>query len=158
MIASQVIREFLENTPTDKFFAIIDHDNHAVIKRLYETGWKDFTPTKHIEDSLKATKDWATDNPVVWRHATSDTLPHQARIVLAVIEKGELVNPRTGAKAELDLSQFPLANKYLPHLQALARGPFADALENAPHTGLKETRARLEQHLKKGLQSPQPKP
>lgn len=158
MIASQVIREFLDNTPTDRFFAIIDHDNHAVIKRLYETGWKDFTPSKHIEDALKATKDWATDNPVVWRNATSDTLPHQARIVLSVIEKGKLVNPRSGAEADLDFSQFPLANQYLPHLRALASGAFAEKLEKSPHMGLKDVRAQLEQHLKKGLQSPQPKP
>jgi hypothetical protein len=160
MISAQVIREFLVNTPTDRFFAIIDHDNDAVIKRLYQTGWKDFTPPQHLIDALEATKDWHTDNPVVWRNATSDTLPHQARTVLAQINKGKLVNPRTGAEADLDFSQFPLANELRPHLEALAHGPFADMLEKTPHLGLKAARILLEQHLNRGVQSkptpPQP--
>lgn len=158
MIASQVVREFIENTPTDRFFAIIDHDNPAVIKRLYEAGWKDYTPDPHLVGALEATKDFHTDNAVVWRSATSDTIPHQARIVLAQIEKGKLVNPRTGAEADLDLSQFPLAQQYLPHLRALAGGSLADKLEKSPHMGLKTARALLDNHLKKGVQSPQPRP
>ncbi|MBU0800267.1 MAG: hypothetical protein KKA05_04615 [Alphaproteobacteria bacterium] len=158
MVSSQVIREFLENTPTDRFFAIIDHDNDAVIKRLYQTGWKDYVADQHLVDALESTKDWHTDNAVVWRCATTDTLPHQARTVLAQIQKGKLVNPRTGAEADLDFSQFPLANELLPHLQALAYGPFADMLEKSPHLGLKSARALLDNHLKNSVQSPQPKP
>jgi hypothetical protein len=83
MISSQVIHEFLKNTPTDRFFAIIDHDNYPVINRLKQTGWVDYEPSPHIVAALEATKDWHTDNPVVWRCATTDTLPHQARTVLA---------------------------------------------------------------------------
>ena len=158
MISAQVIHEFLKNTPTDRFFAIIDHDNYPVINRLQQTGWVDFTPSQHIVDALEATKDWHSDNAVVWRCATTDTLPHQARTVLAQIQKGKLVNPRTGAEAELDFSEFPLANEYLPHLKALAHGPFADMLEKNPHLGLKQARALLEQHLKPGLHSPKPQP
>lgn len=157
MISAQVIHEFLKNTPTDRFFAIIDHDNDPVINRLRQTGWVDFTPSQHLVDALEATKDWHSDNAVVWRCATTDTLPQQARTVLAQIQKGKLVNPRTGTEAELDFSEFSLANEYLAHLTALAHGPFADMLEKNPHLGLKQARQLLEQHLKPGVQSPQPK-
>lgn len=158
MISSQVIHEFLRNTPTDRFFAIIDHDNDAVINRLRQTGWVDFVPSQHLVDALEATKDWHSDNAVVWRCATTDTLPHQARTVLAQIQKGKLVNPRTQAEADLDFSGFPLANELLPHLKALAHGPFAEMLEKNPHMGLKQARERLEQYLKPGLNSPKPQP
>lgn len=158
MISTQVIREFLDNPPTDRFFAIIDHDNDAVIKRLYQTGWVDYTPDNHLVKALKATKDYSTDNPVVWRCATTATLPQQARTVLAQIDKGKLVNPRTGAEADLDFTDFPLAHRLRPHLEALAHGPFADMLEKSPHLGLKAARTLLDQHLRKGLQSPQPQP
>lgn len=158
MISAQVIREFITNTPSDRFFAIVDHDNDAVIKRLGQTGWKDYTPPAHLTAALRATKDWSTDNDVVWRCATADTLPQQARTVLERITQGQFVNPRTGVTADLDFSQFPLANALRPHLEALAHGPLAERLERSPSLSLKDARKLLEQHLKRGVQSPRPQP
>ena len=159
MISSQVINDFLTRPPKDRFVAIVDHDNDSVLHLLgNKTGWKSFKAGKDLSDALGATKDWESGNPYVWLGASSDTLSHQARLVLELIEQGQLTNKKTGETLALDLKDFPLANDLRPYVEELATGKFGEELSKKRHTSLRTVRERLETHMKGALQSPHIKP
>lgn len=164
IIASQTIHEFLNNTPEDKFIANIYEDNQAVIYMLNErTGWKFFEPEDDILKACKATKGDVNQHGAkrLWLESTTDTLPHQARLLLDFIDSGTttgLFNKKSQKHIKLDVSKFSLANEFRTAVEALAFGPLAEKLENSPHIGMAKARELLEQHLKQQVNSPSPRP
>jgi hypothetical protein len=157
IIASQVVMDFIKNTPSECFAATIDHDNTAVLEMLKnKVGWKEFTPDEDLIKGIKNTKDWSTTNPVVWLQARSESIPHQARLVLELIDKKELVNKKTGETMELDFSDFPLAGQLRAQVEALAHGKLARALEENPHITMSTARAYLAKHMMSQIHYPKP--
>lgn len=158
IIAAQVIMDFIGRTPSESFVATIDHDNYSVIDLLKnKVGWKEFSPSEELKKEIKNTKDWSTENPVVWLRATPEALPHQARLVLELIDKTELVNKKTGEKVKLDLSDFPLANEMRSYVEALADGKLAKAFEENPHITMNTARAYLAKHMNGQVHYPRPR-
>lgn len=162
IVAAQTIYEFLVNTPEDKLIANIFDDNTAVIHMLNKkVGWHFFEPDEAILKATKTTKDSVNEHEQeagdVWLAATTDTLPHQARMVLKFIDEGTsqgLFNKKSGRHIGLDVSSFSLANEFRAAVEALAYGPVARHLESNPHMGMAAARKYLESHLKSPLQSP----
>lgn len=159
LISSQVVYDFLDKPPKDRFVAIVDDNNPSVRHLLgVKTGWKEFTASPELETALHQTKSWSSNDPYKWFGATTDTLPHQARLVLDLINKTELVHKNGQDRHFLDFSDFPLANQFRKAVEFLANGPVANHLENNPHMGMAKARDYLEKHMKGQLKSPQPKP
>lgn len=154
-IASQVVHEFLTQPPADHFFACIYKSNPEVTKFLNTAvGWKFYDP----DDAFIAVAGETPENAknINWLQATTDTLPHQARVVLEVINKGYLENRKTGGKALLDLDEFVLANQYLALVQELAHGAFGRMLESCPPIPLAQTRDQFLIYMKSKGQAPAP--
>ena len=157
MIASQTVYEFLVNTPDDKVLANVYEDNGAVIHMLNnKVGWHFFEPEDAILKACSDTKvkDGHHTAGRKWLHATTDTLPHQARFILKTIEDGTtngLLNKKTQKHIRLNTDQFSLVNTYKRALQALAHGPLADTLENSVHIGMKNAHVLLECQLKEAI-------
>lgn len=153
LIASQIVHEFLDKTPDGVFFACIHDTNTAVTTLLNKkVGWNIITPTQDFADAVG---EGANINTLNWLSATTDTLAHQARIVLAQIDQGYVENRKTGQRLSLDVSGFALATAYRTELTELANGAFGKALEQAPAQNLLQARAALKQHM---AASPQPQP
>lgn len=146
VIASQIIHEFLERPPENRFFACIHKpENDAVTKMLNrKVGWHIVTPTQDFADAVG---EGPNIDKLSWLHADSDTLSHQSRVVLAAIDKGTLFNKKTGENVTLDLSRFSLATTYRPHLEELANGRFGEMLESSRHLPLQKARQAFERYL-----------
>ncbi|MFN3827007.1 MAG: hypothetical protein ACK4NR_05205 [Micavibrio sp.] len=149
IIASQVINEFLQHPPAEKFFANVYEDNKGVRHLLNKVvGWKEFEPDDAILTVCKTTKIQASDERSrVWYEATSDTLQKQAAIVCDFIERGHVVSKKGNIVIPLDLSGFSLATTYKKHVEELARGEFGKILTNSRPLPLAQARKTFENYL-----------
>lgn len=157
VIASQIIHEFLERTPEDCFFACIHKGNPVTDILNKKVGWEYLTPTQAFADSVGEGSNIAKLN---WLHVPTNTLGHQARIVLEQIDKGYLEHKKTGARINLDLRGFSLAQEFRRHVEELAQGRFGEMLENSLPLPLKAARKALQDYQAGGEYFPQltPKP
>jgi len=115
-------------------------------------GWETFEPREEILKACKATKGDKSEHGAerVWLHATTNTLPHMARLVLKFIDEGKkpgLHNKRTKSDIRLDTRDFSLASQFRLSVETLASGPLAEKLENSPHMGMAEARSLLNKEL-----------
>lgn len=149
VIASQVIHEFLHQTPEDKFFANVYESNDAVRNLLTNiVGWKEFEPEDEILAACKTTKETpSSDRARIWYEATSDTLAHQARLVSEFIGKTHVENKKTQEKVPLDFGRFSLATIYKKHVEELAHGRFGEMLTDSQPLPLSQTRKAFENYL-----------
>jgi TusA-related sulfurtransferase len=147
IIASQTIHEFIAHTPQDFILANVNHNNPSVITMLNEkVGWKFFEP---IIDIIQANKSTKADTGAykiqrTWLRATPDTLPHQARLILSVIDEGNslgLHNKKTEARIALDTSNFALAQEFRKTVEAIAHGPISQILEQQKDMDMKSAHA-----------------
>lgn len=154
IIASQTIHEFIAHTPQDFVLANVYDDNPAVMAMLNQkVGWNFFEPEADI---LKACKDTKIDNghdnaQRKWLRATPDTLPHQARLILSVIDKGNgegLTNKKTGAKVALNTNNFALAQEFRKTVEAMAYGPISHVLEQQKDMDMNSARSLVADSLK----------
>jgi nucleoid DNA-binding protein len=171
IIASQVVYEFIKNQPSEQFIANVYDDNKSVCYMLENlVGWKHIQPEQTMLDACSATKDKNKQHSATrkWFAATSDTIPHQARIVLNMIDKGEIEiktkDPNTGKKVKtgqvikVDTSQFVLAKELRPYVEALAHGKLAKALEENPQLTMNTARAYLAKHMNGQVHFPKSNP
>ncbi len=149
IIASQVIQDFLHDTPAEKFFANVYEDNDKVRHLLKNiVGWNEFEPEDEILTVCKTTKETpANDRPRVWYESTSDTLAQQARLVSEFISKTHIENYRTQEQVPLDFSRFSLATVYKKHVEELAHGRFGEMLTDSQPLPLAQTRKAFENYL-----------
>jgi hypothetical protein len=143
VIASQIIQEFLERTPEDRFFACI-HKGNPVTDILHKkVGWEYLTTTQDFADSVG---EGPNIDKLNWLHVPSNTLGHQARIVLDQIGKGYLEHKKTGERINLNLSGFSLATTFKRHVEELAGGRFGEMLEKSQPIPLKAARKALDDY------------
>ena len=143
VIASQIVHEFLERTPEDRFFACV-HKGNPVVDILHKkVGWDMLNPTQAFADAVG---EGPTKDKYNWLHAPSGTLGHQARLVLAQIDKGYAENKVTGEQVKLDLSGFSLATVFRDQVEELASGRFGEMLESARAIPLRDARRALEKY------------
>lgn len=134
IIASQVVERFLVEPPTDCFFAMIwkKAEFDRVTEMLHrEVGWPIVTVSQQFADAVDEGPNLDKQH---WLQATSRTLPHQARIVLRLLDDdATIIKHKTQERYKLDFSRFSLANAvYRPLIQELAHGKFGKMLESAP--------------------------
>ena len=143
-IAAQVLHEFMARPPEEFFFASIYNNNDAVAAMLSrKVGWEFFEPEETLIDVSGERENMSK---LTWLRANSTTLPHQARLVLATIERfesGGITSKKTGEEFTVDLSDFPLANELRPMLKELAHGGSGQLLENNEPINMREARATL---------------
>lgn len=143
VIASQIVHEFLERAPDDCFFACV-HKGSPVVDILHKkVGWDMLNPTQDFADAVG---EGPTKDKYNWLHAPTNTLGHQARVVLEQINKGYAENKATGEKVKFDLSGFSLATTFKAHVEELAEGRFGEMLETAQPIPLKDARQALAQY------------
>ncbi|MDB5492571.1 MAG: hypothetical protein JWO78_2420 [Micavibrio sp.] len=159
IIASQIVHEFLERTPDEKFFACIyKPENDSVTKMLNtKVGWHIVAPCQVFADSIGETENI---NRLSWLNADSDTLPHQARVVLETVLRGTVSNKKTGETLKLDLGQFSLATVFSAKVEELANGRFGEMLEKSHHLPLKQAKAAFDRYQQGATYFPElsPKP
>lgn len=147
MIASQVVETFLR-APPEKYFIANVYDSSPVGREMLTkiVGWKVLEPEEAVLEKFRNTKadPGAKSEPMTWYAATSSTLPHQARLALGYMDRGEVRHRKTGRVLALDLSGFSLANEWLPQVKDLASGDFGRRLEAAPDFPLARARAMLD--------------
>lgn len=146
VVATQVIEEFISRTPDDKIFACIYKSNPAVTDMLNKkVGWPIISPSADF--ALAVGEDPSTMGRLNWLHAESDSLRHQARIVIAILDKGFVENRKTGEKFALDVRNLSLANTTYRHLTELAYGRFGEMLEKAHPLPLQKARDTFDKYL-----------
>lgn len=154
IIASQVIYEFLTSPPNDHFFAAVYADNTAVASLLEKkVGWTPFTPGDALLDA-SGERENHDKGKILWLKADSQSLPHQARVVLDFIDKASttgIENRKTGEWLKIDMTDFPLAHRLRPLVEALANSDFAKALENNPNQPMAQTRGLLQKYMSNAL-------
>lgn len=147
-IASQVIHEFITRPPEDFFFASIYNNNDAVAAMLSgKVGWSFFDP----EDTLiDVSGERENMDKLIWLRADTTSIPHQARLVLSVIERLErdgLRNKRTNEVYKINFQNFPLANELRPILKELAYGQYGKILENTPALNMRQASDTLKESM-----------
>lgn len=146
IIASQVVEEFINRAPGDKFFACIYKDNQAVTAMLNKkVGWPLIQPRLDFARAVGEKPE--TMNTINWLHAQSDTIPHQARIVATMLDKGCVEKKGTQEKLVLDTSRLSLATTFRPQLDELAQGRFGEMLENSGPLPLQQARKAFDKYL-----------
>lgn len=154
IIASQTIHEFIAHTPQDFILANVYDNNPAVITMLNEkVGWNFFEPEADILKACKETKIDTGHETVQrkWLRATPDTLPHQARLILSVIDEGNgqgLQNKKTSARIALDTTNFSLAQEFRKTVEAIAYGPISQTLEQQKDMDMNSAHALVMDSLK----------
>lgn len=160
MIASQVVESFLRAPPERHFIANV-YDSSPVGRQMLTkiVGWKVLQPEEAVLEKFRSTKadPGAKSEPMTWYAATSSTLPHQARLVLGYMDRGEVKNRKTGRVLALDLSGFSLANAWLPQVKDLASGRSGRLLETAPDFPLAQARAMLDGPARGSVPGPGPR-
>lgn len=146
IIATQVVEEFIQRTPGDKFFACIYKSNPAVTGMLNKkVGWPVIQPSLDFARAVGEQPE--TMDTINWLHAESDTLPHQARIVTAMLDKGFVEKKATQERLILDTSRLSLATTFRPHLDELAHGRFGEMLEKSNPLPLQQARKVFDKYL-----------
>lgn len=156
VVASQVIERFLVDPPQDCFFAMIwkKTENDRVTQMLNcEVGWPIVTVTQEFADVVNEGPNLDKQH---WLQATSRTLPHQARIVLSLLERNsEIVKHKTQERYKLDFSRFSLADAvHRPLIQELAHGKFGQMLESAPAVPLRHAHDLLMNYMRPSVPTP----
>lgn len=156
IIASQVIERFLNEPPNDCFFAMVwkKAENDRVTQMLNcDVGWPIVTVTQQFADAVD---EGPNLNKQHWLQATSRTLPHQARIVLRLLEDDStIVRQKTQECYKLNFSRFSLADPvHRPVIRELAHGKFGQMLESSPHVPLRHVHDFLMNYMK--LPAPTP--
>ena len=162
IIASQTMHEFIAHTPQDFVLANVYDDNPAVMTMLNQkVGWNFFEPEADI---LKACKDTKIDTGQQkaqrkWLRATPDTLPHQARLILSVIDTGNgqgIENKKTGARVLLNTHDFSLAQEFRKTVEAIAYGSVSHILEQNSDMDMNSARSLVMDSLKVQSSAPDP--
>jgi len=156
MIAAQVIDAFLRYPPKKCFIANV-YDSSPVGRTMLKpiVGWQIVTPEQDVLKKFNQSKSANNQSagPMSWYGATSSTLPHQARIVLEYLTRGEVIHKKTGEKLTLDFSRFSLATSERKLVEQLASGHFGNMIEDNADFPLQQARALLA-HYNKGTISP----
>ena len=156
VVASQVIERFLNDPPHDCFFAMIwkKSENDRVTQMLNcDVGWPIVTVTQQFADAVNEGPNLDKQH---WLQATSKTLPHQARIVLSLLEgNSTILKHKTQERYKLDFSRFSLADPvHRPLLHELAHGKFGKMLESSPNVPLRHVHDFLINHMKPNSAAP----
>lgn len=126
MISSQAVLAYLKEENLRFVYAEVDDDPAAekVVQMLHQDmTWVKFMPRGKLEElqiaELPADKTpEALGYGFIYLRLDQEAVAQNAKLVLDAIEKGYV--ERKGKRIPLDLSEFSLANEYLPHLKALA--------------------------------------
>lgn len=145
MVASQIVQSALVEPPEDRFIAEVDVSNTAVIYLLHKKlGWPTYNPPKDLEEAVEGTVDPNEPiTPVNWYQCGPETLAKHAGMVMKLIDNPVLKNSKTGEEIEIDMSKFPLAQKFKKAVEVLSKMQAANDDRPDP----KKTVAKLHRKL-----------